>query len=207
MTHMNMKPFCVHLLAASLFCLTIALGDDFAVHEKRLQPLLAAIDRHPVESEALLPMRIGLKQNKHALAQAEEWLMAVSHPSSPNYGRHWNQEDVIEAFKPTDLTVQAVGDWLSSYEVNFTLSDNSLWLAFDMPAANAEKMLATQYFEHRLSNGRFEVSADQYSLPQGLLEHIDYIKPGVKASGITGRTKRSLEFHKNGECPTRNKSP
>ena len=197
-----MKSVHVRLLGASLFLLSTALGDDLIVHEKRVQPLTAAIDRRPVESEALLPMRIGLKQNEQALAQAEEWLMSVSHPTSPNYGRHWRQEDVIEAFKPTDQTTRAVGAWLSGHEVNFTLSDNSLWLAFDMPAAEVEKMLATQYFEHRLSNGRFEVSADHYSIPQELQEHIDYIKPGVKASDITGRTQRSREFYKKGKFLT-----
>ena len=194
-----MKTLNIYWPAASLLWRLAASGQSLVVHEERHEPLRTAIDRRRIESKAMLPMRIGLQQNQDALMQAEPWLMAVSDPTSPDYGRHWSQEAVIEAFKPANETIQAVEAWLSSHGVlQFTHSDNRLWIAFDMPAEQAENMLHTEYLEHQLSNGRFEVSTDRYLLPAYLQVHVDYVKPGVKGSDITGRTKRSRDFLCNG---------
>lgn len=165
------------------------------IHEKREEPLENASDRQRIEADALLPMRIGLRQNSHALSRAEEWLMAISDPSSPAYGRHWSQEDVIKAFEPADETLRAVTEWLAGHGIeHFTHTENRQWLAFDLPAHQAEKFLQTRYFEHRNSKGRFEVSCDEYSLPPALREHVDFVMPGVVSRDITGRTARSRQF-------------
>lgn len=55
-------------------------------------------------------MRIGLKQSN--LDKGPQWLMDVSHPKSENYGKHWTSEEIIDAFRPADDTVEAVKQWL-----------------------------------------------------------------------------------------------
>lgn len=51
-------------------------------------------------------VRVGLKQSN--LDKAYKYLMDVSHPSSPNYGKRWTPEQVTEAFAPSDETVSSV---------------------------------------------------------------------------------------------------
>ena len=148
------------------------------MHETRSLPLPDAVHRRRVEADAALPMRIGLRQNERASLKAEEWLMAVSNPNSPDYGRHWGQSEVIDAFKPHDESVEAVRHWLERHEiVDDTHSENRQWLAFDLHVDSAEALLQTKYFEHQLDNGRYEVSCDRYYLPQHLRSHVDYITP------------------------------
>ena len=182
----------MHSLLLVLLSLSSVFAHSLIVHEKRDVPHQNAIDRRRIDPNAVLPMRLGLKQNEEATLKAETWLMSVSHPESPQYGRHWTQQDVIDAFKPTDETVQTVTDWLSSHGIHgVTHSDNRMWIAFDITAKEAETIFHTEYFEHQRSNGRFEVSCDHYYLPQHLQSHVDYITPGIKGSDITGRTARS----------------
>lgn len=67
--------------------------------------------------------------------------MDVSDPDSPNYGRHWSQDEVIEAFKPSGETIRNVTSWLHSHGIfEFTHSDNKMWFAFDTSVGKAESM-------------------------------------------------------------------
>lgn len=80
-----------------------------------------------VRPEAILPVRIALAQNN--LDKGHDYLMDVSHPHSPNYGKHWTADEVIEAFKPNDADVQAVRDWLVDSGIpveTITHSDNKV---------------------------------------------------------------------------------
>lgn len=83
------------------------------------------------------------------LETAEGYLMAVSHPGSPNYGNHWTADEVHEMFAPEDQAVQDVVAWLNNAGVgNVVHSDNKGWLAFDIPASQAEELFKTHYHEH-----------------------------------------------------------
>ena len=186
------------LTTLSLFTVVLSFPHAFAlliVHEKRDVPFRNPINRQRIDANTILPMRIGLKSNAESLANAENWLMAISDPDSPQYGRYWSQKDVIEAFKPSEETIEAVTQWLLNNSVTeFTHSDNKMWFAFDMFAKQAESMLQTVFFTHERPNGRIEASCDQYFLPEYLQPHIDYITPGLKGSDITARTARSQRY-------------
>lgn len=153
-------------VVAILALLLSLSSESLIVHEKRNLPFHPehALERRRAESDALLPMRIGLKQNRYAMKNAEAWLMSVSQPDSPQYGQHWSQEEVIDAFKPSEDTLQNVTEWLHSYGItDFTHTDNKLWFAFDASVAKMESMLQTEYQEHMRRDGGFEVSCDHYS--------------------------------------------
>lgn len=38
--------------------------------------------------------------------------MDVSHPASPNYGKHWTSKEVMDMFAPSAETVRDVFEWL-----------------------------------------------------------------------------------------------
>ena len=88
-----------------------------------------------VRPEAILPVRIALAQNN--LDKGHGYLMDVSHPHSPNYGKHWTADEVIEAFRPNDADVEVVRDWLVESGIpveTITHSDNK---AVSMTDSNA----------------------------------------------------------------------
>jgi len=135
-------------------------------------------------------MRVGLKQNN--LEAGDDWLMGVSHPDSPDYGKFWSSDKVIESFKPSDETVTAVRDWLINvggiHDARITHSDNKAWLAFDATTEEAERLLRTEYHEYEHSStGHVYAACDEYHVPKEIQSHIDFITPGVKGTQI-GRT-------------------
>lgn len=165
------------LLASALAAPHAALR---VVHEKRELPAFGRGDR--VDPDAIIPVRIGLKQSN--LDSGYERLMEVSHPSSENYGKHLSAAQVHDIFAPTEETVAAVKEWLVFAGVNASsikTYKNKGWLAIDVPAWQAEDLLSAEYYEHDSKDG-VRIGCDRYSLPASVSTHVDYIKPGVKMS-------------------------
>jgi tripeptidyl-peptidase I len=77
-----------------------------------------------------------------------------------------------------------VRDWLVNAGIEarrITLSDNKIWFAFDATAAEAEKLLHTEYHTYEDSVTGVKVpSCDAYHVPTHIKKHVDYITPGIK---------------------------
>ncbi|KAK9412956.1 putative Peptidase S53 domain-containing protein [Seiridium unicorne] len=168
---------CCNTIAAAADSLSYG---DHAVHEERhaISPRWMRRDRVP--GFRRLPVRIGLTQSN--LDRAEEYLLDISHPKSPNYGKVWTSEEVIAAFRPSESAIEAVTDWLASHGItDVTHSENKGWLAFDAPASKVEALLQTVYYEHEDQiTGGVAPACDKYHVPKKIQEHIDYITPGTK---------------------------
>ncbi|KAF2768507.1 subtilisin-like protein [Teratosphaeria nubilosa] len=176
-----------------------AVPNSHVVHERRHLPSTRWIKRDRVAPHVKVPVRIGLKQNQDVVSKAQDWLMDVSHPSSSNFGQHWTQAEVIEAFAPHEDSVATVKQWISSVlgEKPVTHSDNKAWLAFDATVSELEELVHAQFHEaHHEASGRAMISCDQYHVPKHITDHIDYITPGVKGvqvetAELRKRDKRS----------------
>lgn len=172
------------------------------VHEKRdLAGTGRWVKEDRVQPHVKLPNRIGLKQNEAALAGAQRWLMEAAHPASEQYGQHWTQEEVVEAFRPSADAVDQVLEWISETagiaKHRITHTDNKAWLAFDAKAEQLETLLHATYYEHHdAADGRVMISCDKYHLPSHIRPHIDYITPGVKGIHV-----HSDELHKRSWKP------
>ena len=131
-----------------------------------------------LEADVILPLRIGLThRNTHTL---EDELNAVAHPDSPNYGKHWTTQRVVEHFAPSRETINAVTDWLISSGVSrerLRLSNSRGWLEFNASVAEAESLLHTEYHVFEDTDGAERVGCDAYHVPEHLVAHIDLIKP------------------------------
>lgn len=78
--------------------------------------------------------------------------------------------------------MQAVRDWLLGSGISQILPyTNKGWLAVDMPAKDAERLLRTRFYEHETSDG-LRIGCDEYYLPIHVSEYVDLFKPGVKLS-------------------------
>ncbi|EFX05394.1 alkaline serine protease [Grosmannia clavigera kw1407] len=154
-----------------------------AVHERQL-PHWSKMWRRTdaVPRNAMLPMRIGLKQRN--MQEGHDLFMSITDPKSANYGQHLTADEVVELFAPERTTIDAVVGWLTGSGIEIgriTLSANKQWLQFDAPAAEVEDLLLTKYyvFEHSGSATR-DVAAEHYHLPHEIRDHVDYITPGIR---------------------------
>jgi tripeptidyl-peptidase-1 len=82
----------------------------WALHERRshIPPGWARARKH--DTSAAIPLRFALVQPN--LENIEKYLYDVSHPNSPNYGKHWTASQVAATFGPSQESVDAVRDWL-----------------------------------------------------------------------------------------------
>ncbi|OTA99876.1 hypothetical protein M426DRAFT_247598 [Hypoxylon sp. CI-4A] len=135
--------------------------------------------------DALLPMRIGLKQQN--LQSGHDLLMDISNPKSKNYGKHLSAEETVEFFQPAEDSFKAVKDWLVEAGIhahNISQSSNKQWVQFDAPVKQVEDILLADYhvWEH-WDTGVKNIACDEYHVPKLIKEHIDYITPGITLMG------------------------
>lgn len=187
--------------------LGLTVPQTHVVHERRHVPHTRLHKR--MAPHALLPMRIGLRQNRTALASAEAWLMEVADPASPKYGQHWSADEVVAAFRPGDESVAAVADWLVGAGIareRLTLSGNKAWFAFDATVAEAEALLHTQYLHDGggVDGGSggpagpgAAVGCNVYHLPKHVQPHVDYVTPGLKTTMMDLRPSRARKRSKS----------
>jgi tripeptidyl-peptidase-1 len=170
------------LVNTVLFKTAFSISTSHVLHEKRSVPLPHT--RQRVDSDSIIPVRIGLRQSN--LHTGYERLMEVSHPASPNYGKHFSKEEVHSIFAPAVETVEAVKSWLLGSglfkEGDIIQYENKGWLAVDMPAKYAERLFGTEYYEHITNDGEVRIGCDEYWLPIHVSSHVDFVKPGVKLS-------------------------
>jgi tripeptidyl-peptidase-1 len=146
-------------------------------------------------SSVLPTISIGLTQQN--LEFGEQFLMDVSDPSSENYGKHWSPKEVVETFAPSDETILTVKSWLMDAgitEDRMQLSLGRSWLRMNLTIAEAENLLKTEYrvFEHKETSKR-ALAVEEYSVPQHVQQHIDYITPTLESTTITKTKPRQVQ--------------
>lgn len=159
------------------------------VHEEIPAARSSWLKSHRVHESSTLPVRIGLTQQN--LHRAEEFIHDVSHPESPNYGKHWSAHQIIEMFKPAKDSIDAVMDWLAVEGIHPTrirLSPSKSWLTFNATVREVEQMLKTKYhvYKNEHSKGGRHIACDKYHVPEHLVEHIDIITPTVHFDQLIG---------------------
>ncbi|KAF3024282.1 hypothetical protein E8E14_013162 [Neopestalotiopsis sp. 37M] len=181
-----------HLLAAAALvplCVAAPTTSSHVLHEQRRSHDRVWKRSSRLDSSAVLPMRIGLTQSN--LEKGPALLKEVSHPSSPKYGQYLTASEIHELFAPAEEAVSSVKEWISSFGIDpsrIIHSDNKGWLAFDASASEVEAMFDTEFYEYSHDeSGKLRVGCDEYSVPEHLLQHIDFIKPGVKMMPVTKR--------------------
>ncbi|KAI1488921.1 peptidase S8/S53 domain-containing protein [Biscogniauxia mediterranea] len=167
-------------------------------HERRMVEQERSWEKvERARSEALLPMRIGLKQTN--LQSGHDLLMDISNPESKNFGKHLSPEEVIDFFAPPPTSVAAIKEWLVKAGIPshaISQSTNKQWIQFDAPVSQVEDLLMADYhvWEHR-DTGVQNIACEEYHVPKDVKEHIDYITPGIKLMGY-GNTQTPASMKK-----------
>lgn len=108
---------------------------------------------------------------------------------------------MVELFAPSDNSVSAVKAWLVKSGVpaaSITSSKSKGWLDFVTTSGQLESLLKTTYntYDH-VEARNVHIGTDEYTLPNEISQHIDFITPGVvfapvKASKAEKRELKSI---------------
>lgn len=190
-----MKSLTLALCVASLSLVTAAPATSSHVrHEKRDAHTTSRDIVARANGGMVLPVRIGMTQTN--LDKGHDILMDISRHDSPNYSDHLSQEAIHDLFAPSQETVDALLDWLQTEGIDkkrISQSTNKQWLQFDAPVAELEKLVNAEYHIYEHQSGKMHVGCEEYSVPAHLVDHIDYVTPGVSRLGIKAPSlKRSV---------------
>lgn len=118
-----------------------------------------------LEGHAVLPVKIGLtQQNMHTI---EDVLMSVSHPESPDYGKHWSAAQIVDHFAPSKDSVNAVVDWLTQSGIErsrLRLSASKGWIQLNATASEVETLLKAEYHVYEDEDGAEHVGCSAVRL-------------------------------------------
>ncbi|KAF8645563.1 hypothetical protein AX16_007736 [Volvariella volvacea WC 439] len=150
------------------------------IHEKRdkLPHGWIRLKKHNPASP--LQLRIALRQSN--LDLLDQYLLNVSHPDSPHYGKHWSARKVAETFAPSQESVEGVKMWLMGSGFRgreVVVSKSGGWISVNTTVETAERLLRTEYHVYAHKTGQRHVGAESYSVPEDIAEHIDFITPSV----------------------------
>ncbi|TQV90872.1 hypothetical protein V2A60_008341 [Cordyceps javanica] len=154
----------------------------YVVHERRSTTVKSNfVKRNVAPANERIQVRVALKQRN--LENGMDYLMDVSDPDSPNYGKHYTAEQVAELFKPADESIDAVKRWLADSGV----ADDSLIVPkskgsvyFSTTVDKLENILQTRYHVYQHARSDLEhIGTDQYSLPHEVSNVVDFVVPGL----------------------------
>jgi tripeptidyl-peptidase I len=111
--------------------------------------------------------------------QLHDTLLAVSSPKSPSYGKLLNLEEVNALTSPSAESLKEVSTYMASFGAT-DVSYSSGFLRATVSIETAEKMLSTKYstFKHSIT-GDVAVRCEEYSLPDHVAEHVNFVSPTV----------------------------
>ena len=155
-------------------------ASSYVSHEKRDQIPSGWRKYQKMEATAVLQMKIALKQSN--LDRLHEYVLEVSDPTSGRFGQHWNAEWVAKTFAPSEDSLDAVINWLVGFGIDLdriSRSQSLGWLHFDTTVNEAERLLKTEYSVYAHESGQSYAACSDYSIPEHLQSHVDFITPTV----------------------------
>ena len=148
--------FCTTLLTSTLYAL--GLSSPLVVHERRHNRY--GLKRGArAEYDSIIQFGIALKQSN--LDNGYDYILNISDPSSPHYGKLWKADDVRQTFAPTTESFKVVRAWLSSAGIE-DVDERKGWLYFNTTAGHAENLMQSELYEHdEHETGAIRVGCDR----------------------------------------------
>jgi tripeptidyl-peptidase I len=192
------------ILLGSLALSFAGPSSRYEIHQKRDGSSQWIKRDAQLNPRSIIPVSIALSQRN--LHRGDEFLMDVSDPLSPNYGKHWstdkvgistrlnssNKKQLVETFASSEATITSVKSWLKDFgiaEERITLSLSRNWLRMNLTIEEAQSLLKTEYREYEhLATSKQSVGCEEYSIPADLRRHIDYVTPTVNTAVISKRS-------------------
>lgn len=129
----------------------------------------------PASDTAKLSLSIALKQP--GLEELRKRLDQISNPSHQTYGAHLSKDEVHQYRQVSASAVDTVLSWLQDNDVTeFAVED--AWVNFNATVADVNTLLSCTMSRYQVT-GTLDVlyRALEYSLPEELLDSVDYVYP------------------------------
>lgn len=141
-------------LSLSLIAFAEPILSRYVVHEKRtsIPSGWSLARRH--DASSTIPLRFALKQKN--IENVGDFLLEVSDPASPNYGKHWTAYDIARKFAPSSGTIDVVRTWLLESGIEdhrITLSTSKGWINVLVSVEEAERLMNTEYNVYKHASG------------------------------------------------------
>lgn len=129
----------------------------------------------PASETAKLSLSIALKQP--GLEELRKRLDQISNPSHEAYGAHLSKDEVHQYRQVSASAVDTVLSWLQGNDVTEFAVGNA-WVNFNATVAEVNTLLSCTMSRYQMT-GTPEVlyRALEYSLPEELLDSVDYVYP------------------------------
>ncbi|KAG6239764.1 hypothetical protein E4U25_000321 [Claviceps purpurea] len=157
-------------------------SDYHVLHEKRdANKPTRFIKREAANGDQNIPVRIALKQEN--IDQGMDLIMKVSDPDSPDYGKHYTTDQIINLFAPKQESIDVVKAWLVESGVpadGISLSKSKGWLMFNSSVSKLETLVKADYHVFENVHSRSEhIGTEEYSLPAKVAGLVDFVMPGT----------------------------
>ncbi|KAJ8581127.1 subtilisin-like protein [Rhizopogon salebrosus TDB-379] len=179
-----MRSFVLPVLSFTLGLAASAIADPtispWKLHEKRSHIPAGWTLARKHDPSASIPLRFALTQSN--IQDIEGFLYDVSHPDSPNYGKHWSAGQIAAKFAPSTESIETVHAWLVDSGVEphrVKLSPSKGWLEVTSTVEEAENLLNADYHVYDHETGTKHVACDSYHLPEHVVPHVDFVTPTI----------------------------
>ncbi|KAJ4420660.1 hypothetical protein N0V82_004226 [Gnomoniopsis sp. IMI 355080] len=141
------------------------------------------------DNTAKLSLSIALKQP--GLQELRARLDDISNPSHEAYGAHLSRDEVRQYREVSGSAVDTVVSWLQRNNVtDFALED--AWVNLNATVAHINTLLSCNMSSYRVSgSSNTQYRAKAYSLPEELIDSVDYVYP-VTQFMVNKRSKKSF---------------
>lgn len=163
---------------------TSIFAADFSNHvtHERRSTALGLQQMSRLDGNSAIPIKIALAQRN--LEKAEEFLLSVSDPKSPQYAQYWTAAEVASKFSPSVQSLKQVITWLTTAGIVRTRLRGSRTkgeVHFNATVREAEQLFNTTYHVYeKQDTGVSYVGCDEYTLPSSIRNYIDFITPTIQ---------------------------
>jgi tripeptidyl-peptidase I len=172
-----MLPVALLVLALPFVAASPLGGRNMIVHERREAVPSGFVKLGSAPESQVINLRLSLVQGD--MAGLEDRLMAVSTPSSAEYGQFLSKEQVEAFVAPKQDTIDAINKFLSENDLKATTaSPAGDVLSISVPVSKANELFGAQFdtFKHTETN-KETVRTLEYSIPAELKGHLDFVHP------------------------------
>lgn len=163
----------------------------FVIHERASGYSAAAWKvLGPAGPSAQLSLSIALKQP--GLQELRARLDDISNPSHEHYGAHLSRDSVRRYGEPSEVAVDTVLAWLGENEItDVQMPTQSAWVRFNATVGQINTLLDCNMSRYQGAHG-ISYRSMAYSLPEELLDFVDFVYPVTQFVANPGKKARSV---------------
>jgi len=141
------------------------------------------------DTEAAHEFIIVPKQKEGAADQCDSLISEISNPTSAKYGHHMSAYQVERMFNSRE-NIQKVKKWLESKQLSYTSVAG--FIKVRAPLSHVESAFSAEFHEFSSVSGKTVKRTSEYTLPQEIEGHVDFISGMTEFPAADKKYKNSV---------------